>query len=282
LLSPIGTSSFSGPSHTEETDDWKNLMIHSVGFMKSVFVYSVTTVYLELISLLEEQEPGQMLTLPGHPAPPTKHRENQDTLYPQTNSSSVSSYSESATLHTPSRAPLTLPSQFHLLRNILQGAKDIAELRLRAGETNAKVHVFLSCTLARVDALAAGRDTDAVVVTSAKESVETSREIFRVHVRSSSLPEREKEEVLKGLYGIEERNAAAAVRAAGVDGNTIADMRPATGGSATLLSAELDSALDPLAFSADVDWDVLTKDADFDDVHFGDDAWIFGSAQLRY
>ena len=50
--------------------------------------------------------------------------------------------------------------------------------RIRNGETNAKGVVFIACAIARVDALVAGADAEAAVLSAAKASIVEMRKIM--------------------------------------------------------------------------------------------------------
>lgn len=125
-----------------EDDDWARLTYHGVGFLKHFFLHSVSTIFIELISQLEEQQDTELLT------------------------STLSA--------TPS-----LPPQLEIYRNVLVSARNISEQRLRHGETNAKGFTWLSCALARIDSLVSGTNADAAVLASAKSAVSKTAELMR-------------------------------------------------------------------------------------------------------
>lgn len=125
-----------------EEDDWEQLKANGVGFAKSIFLYSVTTFYLELLSMIEE-------------------RRNE------------------IGLEWPSQPLTDLPPHFDVLRNVLVKAKEIAVLRIQNGETNAKGSVFLSCALSRVDALVSGTDADKAVLDTARKTITETAALMR-------------------------------------------------------------------------------------------------------
>ncbi|KAF2635706.1 hypothetical protein P280DRAFT_436629 [Massarina eburnea CBS 473.64] len=125
-----------------EEDDWTRLAHRSIGFVKSFYLHSLSTIYLELISQLQEQ----------HEFIP----------------SSITSVSS---------APL--PPQLQVYRQVLANAKDKTRERLRNGETNAKGYTWLSCAVARIDALASNADPDVAVIAAAKLAVTDTAELMR-------------------------------------------------------------------------------------------------------
>jgi hypothetical protein len=136
----------STPGHD---DDWTKMTHRCVGFFKSFFMYAMSTVYIELNSQIDEQQHASA------------------TLAPLI-----------TILEYPRSRKSSLPAQFTALRSVLESAHEIAIARLRNGETNAKGCTFLSCALARIDALVAGEDPGRAVLAAAKKSVEDSAEIL--------------------------------------------------------------------------------------------------------
>ncbi|CAI6333520.1 unnamed protein product [Periconia digitata] len=133
-----------------EQDDWLRLSHHSVGFFKSIFLHSISTVYLELILQLEDQE-------------------NSMTFYPARSSISA----EPGTSH-----PVLSP-QLEIYRNIIINAKKSARERIRSGETNAKGFTWLCAAVARIDALASNSDPEAAVLLAAKHAIVETEELMR-------------------------------------------------------------------------------------------------------
>jgi hypothetical protein len=138
-----------------EEDDWTRMMHRCVGFFKSFFLYSISTVYYELNSQINEIKEDRALFAPLISTQPTT----------------------SASTGLPS-----LPAQYQSLRQVLESARDTAIARIRNGETNAKGAVFMNCALARIDALVSGADPEAAVIEAAKKSIkETSRILAAVY-----------------------------------------------------------------------------------------------------
>lgn len=133
-----------------EEDDWTRMTHRCVGFFKSFFLYAMSTVYYELNSQINER------------------REDSALFAPLISSSS-----------SPSSRLLSLPAQFQDLRSVLETARKTTVARLRHGETNAKGVAFLTCALARIDALVSGADADLAVLEAAKKSVRQSSDIMR-------------------------------------------------------------------------------------------------------
>lgn len=139
-----------------EEDDWTRLARRAVGFWKSFFLYAISTVYLELISQIEEQ------------------RQDASRFGPLT-STSVNSDSTPST----TQQPFPLPPQFSTLRAVLVSAYNIAQARIHNGETNSKGVVFLACALARIDALVSNSDADLAVLNAARSSIIETSEMMR-------------------------------------------------------------------------------------------------------
>ncbi|PSN67963.1 hypothetical protein BS50DRAFT_620400 [Corynespora cassiicola Philippines] len=148
-----------------EEDDWMRLNYRCIGFFRSFFLYSISTVYLELATQIEEQAQDAALFAPLVAAPTTQESPPppQRQVVPPV---------------------VQRPAQFELLRGVLQRAYGTAEMRLRRGETNAKSVVFLSCALARVDALVSGRDPDADVLGAARAALGVSARIMEEAFRA--------------------------------------------------------------------------------------------------
>jgi hypothetical protein len=131
-----------------------------VGFFKSVFLYAMSTIYIELNTQIEEQKSASAIYAPL-----------------------ISSSSTSET------RPFALPSQFQTLRDVMISAFRTAEAQIRNGETNAKGVVFMACAIARIDALASGADPERAVLEAAKKSVkETSAILPKVYEQEHGVP----------------------------------------------------------------------------------------------
>ncbi|KAH7402272.1 hypothetical protein DE146DRAFT_461267 [Phaeosphaeria sp. MPI-PUGE-AT-0046c] len=143
-----------------QQDDWTKMTCGCVGFFKSFFLYAMSTVYLELISQIDEQKQASAICTPL------------------------------ITSCTPqSNALFTLPTQFQTLRSVLVSAHGTATARIRNGETNAKGAVFMSCAIARIDALVSGVDAERAVLDAAKKSVlETSQILTEVYQAEHGAP----------------------------------------------------------------------------------------------
>lgn len=131
-----------------QVDDWTSLLINGVGFVKSIFLYCHAAIYLELLDLVKEQ---------------------RDTV-------PLASFSTFPSGSTPLS---NLPPQFHTLRNVLISAKQMAFARIRNGETNAKGAIFIECVLARIDALVAGRESDDLVLDTARRATAEAAALMR-------------------------------------------------------------------------------------------------------
>ncbi|KAF2712893.1 hypothetical protein K504DRAFT_423060 [Pleomassaria siparia CBS 279.74] len=127
-------------------DDWRNLMTYGVGFVKSLFLYGLSTVYLELVARIEEMHEETPTVLPI----------------------------------TPDSSPSVVPDNFHTLRSLLVASKSIAESRMRRGETNAKGVLFIDCGIARIDALVSGNETESAVLEAAERGVKECAKVMRI------------------------------------------------------------------------------------------------------
>jgi hypothetical protein len=132
-----------------QEDDWTRMTHRCVGFFRSFFLYAMSTVYIELTSQIEEQKHASAIFAPMIA-----------TSTPQQNQA------------------FTLPTQFQTLRDVLVSSLDTAVARIRNGETNAKGLVFMSCAIARIDALVSGADADQAVLQAAKKSVKETSQIL--------------------------------------------------------------------------------------------------------
>jgi hypothetical protein len=143
-----------------QQDDWTRMTHCCVGFFKSLFLYAVSTIYIELNTQIEEQKHASAILTP------------------------LISSSTPSTNHA-----FALPTQFQTLREILVSAHETTIARIRNGETNAKGAVFLSCALARIDALVSSADAEHAVLEAAKNSVkETSRILAKVYQAEHGVP----------------------------------------------------------------------------------------------
>ncbi|KAH8708516.1 hypothetical protein GQ44DRAFT_662351, partial [Phaeosphaeriaceae sp. PMI808] len=124
-----------------QQDDWTKMTHQCVGFFKSFFLYAMSTVYLELLSQLDEQKHAAAIFAPL------------------------------ITTHQRSSSACIMPIQFQALRDVLALARGITLARIRNGETNAKGFVFLCCALARIDAIVSGADEEHAVLEAGKKSV---------------------------------------------------------------------------------------------------------------
>jgi len=124
------------PAETE--DDWTCLTHRAVGFVKHFFLFSSSTIYLELISQLDP---------------------DRDTALPAPLTSAM----------IPAHRSLSPELQSYY--DALQYARSGAEARIRKGEVNAKGYIWLCAALARVDALISRTDADAAVLVAARKAV---------------------------------------------------------------------------------------------------------------
>ncbi|KAF2264936.1 hypothetical protein CC78DRAFT_567934 [Lojkania enalia] len=170
---------FSREGIAEPDDDWTLLGHRCVGFWKSIWLYSITTIYLELLLQIDEQkqEVGAFPLLPVR-----KHRSVDETLPSDPASHSSHSIPGPSTPHLQRALPL----QFDQLRAVIDSARASTEARLRNGETNAKGIVFMACALARIDALASGANPDMAVLVAAKKSVALSADLMRTAYREEN------------------------------------------------------------------------------------------------
>ncbi|KAF2825006.1 hypothetical protein CC86DRAFT_353755 [Ophiobolus disseminans] len=143
-----------------QEDDWTKMTHRCVGFFKSFFLYAMSTVYMELNSQIDEQKHASAI------------------LAPLITTSSTST-----------NQAFELPPQCRALRDVLESALDTGIARLRNGETNAKGSVFISCALARIDALVAGADPELAVLEAAQQAVQdTSKILTEVYEAENGAP----------------------------------------------------------------------------------------------
>jgi hypothetical protein len=143
-----------------QENDWTRMTHRCIGFFKSFFLYAMSTVYIELNTQIEEQKHASAIAGP------------------------LISNSTSDSNH-----PFTLPTQFSTLRDVLVSASETAVARIRNGETNAKGAVFMSCAIARIDALVSGADPERAVLEAAKKAVKEASQIMReVYLAEHGVP----------------------------------------------------------------------------------------------
>ncbi|OAG06529.1 uncharacterized protein CC84DRAFT_1259701 [Paraphaeosphaeria sporulosa] len=126
------------PAEGDEEDDWARLTYRCVGFIKSCFLHSLSTIYFELTSRLEDDQ-DTLLTAPIAISPAASH--------PQ--------------------VPLELQPYY----NALVFARFATEKRLRNGDANGKGYIWFCAALARVDALLARNDPALAVLAASKKGV---------------------------------------------------------------------------------------------------------------
>lgn len=134
------------PLSEDAEDDWARLTYRGVGFVKSFFLHSMSTIYFELTSRLESE---------------------RDNLFS----------APLVTSHTSSQ--LALPPDLEPYYKLLVYARSVTEMRLRRGEVNAKGYAWLCAAVARVDALLSRTDPDAAVLAAAKKAVNDTASIMR-------------------------------------------------------------------------------------------------------
>lgn len=127
-------------------DDWVRLTYRGVGFVKSFFLHSLSTIYFELTSRLENEREN-LLSAP--------------LITSRTSSQPV------------------LPPELQPYYKLLLYARRVTEMRLRKGEVNAKGYAWLCAAVARVDALLSHTDPDAAVLAAAKKAVSDTASIMR-------------------------------------------------------------------------------------------------------
>jgi hypothetical protein len=143
-----------------QQDDWTKITHRCAGFFKSLFLYAISTIYIELKTQIEEQKHTTAIFAP------------------------LISTSTPSQNHT-----VILSTQFQTLRDILVSAHETVIALIRNGETNIKGAVFLSCALARIDALVSGADAERAVLEAAKKSVkETSRILAQAYQAEHGVP----------------------------------------------------------------------------------------------
>ncbi|KAF2657107.1 hypothetical protein K491DRAFT_757144 [Lophiostoma macrostomum CBS 122681] len=237
-----------------QRNDWTALLIHGVGFVKSLFLYSLSTVYLDMIAQVQER-------LADIPAPLS---------------------------NPPSNSIIPLPPLYSPIHTHLRTGKQIMDARISAGETNIKGSVFAACALARLEALVCGRDADNAVLDAARCSVRESWGRMRGAAggwgRGEGEREREREEEREGGGKGDDGVVSGEDRDGTGTGTGIADTQ---GRQTTPTTTALDSSTAPLDLDmdTDIDWGMLMQDdaMDFDfdfDFGFGSDtspdSWMAG------
>ncbi|KAH6633473.1 hypothetical protein C7974DRAFT_172295 [Boeremia exigua] len=134
------------PATAAVGEDWTLLTYRAVGFFKSLILYAMSTIYYELNTQIEEHQNAPAPTAP-------LISDSEDRVF-------------------------VLPPQSHTLYDALVMAYHTSVQRILNGETNAKGAVFFACAVARVDALVAGTDPEAMVLQAAKRSIGEIREIM--------------------------------------------------------------------------------------------------------
>lgn len=134
------------PAEGYEVDDWARLTYRCVGFIKSCFLHSISTIYFELTSRLEE---------------------DQDTLL-------TAAPAISAGTQRP-HVPLDLQPYY----NALVFARFATEERLRNGDANGKGYVWFCAALARVDALLSRADPAPAVLAASRKAVEDTAVLMK-------------------------------------------------------------------------------------------------------
>jgi hypothetical protein len=71
------------------------------------------------------------------------------------------------------------------LRKVVEDYVELTRLRIEAGETNIKGHVFFSCLLAKVDAMQAGDSVEKAVVVALKTSLEAAYRLLRTRTEEN-------------------------------------------------------------------------------------------------
>ncbi|KAL5417814.1 hypothetical protein PMIN04_007587 [Paraphaeosphaeria minitans] len=134
------------PTKGDEEDDWARLTYRCVGFIKSCFLHSLSTIYFELTSRLED---------------------DQDTLL-------------TASLATsPSASRPQVPTEIRPYYDALVFARFATENRLRNGDASGKGYIWFYVALARVEALLARDDPAFAVLAASKRAVDNTAALMR-------------------------------------------------------------------------------------------------------
>ncbi|ORY14921.1 hypothetical protein BCR34DRAFT_559697 [Clohesyomyces aquaticus] len=198
LLAP---TSVAQQNHSDDflssySDDWTKLTHHAVGFFKSMFFYSITTVYLELLTQIEEQE-QDVAPFPTPSNPPSSNppsntpRFSEPIFHPNpglipTPESTTASIGTSPVSSSGPRPSVPLPPRFDQLRSTIVAAHEMSIERMKHGEMNAKGRVFFACTLARIDAIVTGANPYEAVLDAAKTSVISCAELIKKAYRDEN------------------------------------------------------------------------------------------------
>ncbi|KAJ4360812.1 uncharacterized protein N0V89_001379 [Didymosphaeria variabile] len=134
------------PTEGEEEDDWNRLTYRCVGFVKSFILHSMSTIYFELTSRLEDEQ-DTLLTVP-------------------------------ITISPSSSRPY-VPLELQPYYNALVFARFATEKRLCNGDVNAKGYIWFCAAVARVDALLSRTDPGAAVLSASKKAVSDTAVFMR-------------------------------------------------------------------------------------------------------
>ncbi|KAF1979308.1 hypothetical protein BU23DRAFT_152153 [Bimuria novae-zelandiae CBS 107.79] len=118
-------------------DDWVRLSYRGVGFVKSFFLHSISTIFFKLISRIQTEHDSPLSI------PLISSRSNQPSL----------------------------PPDLEPYYKAMLYARFVTEQRLRNGEVNAKGYTWICTVLARIDALLSRTDPDAAILAAAKKAV---------------------------------------------------------------------------------------------------------------
>jgi hypothetical protein len=133
------------PAEGEE-DDWVRMMYHGVGFVKSFLLHSLSTIYFELTSRLEDDQ-DTLLTAPPIISPPASHPH--------------------------------IPSELRPYYDAIAFGRLVAENRLHNGDVNVKGYIWFCGAVARVDALLSRTDPGPAVLAASKKAVKDSAILMR-------------------------------------------------------------------------------------------------------
>lgn len=128
----------------DEEDDWARLTYRCVGFFKSCFLHSLSTIYFEITSRLEG-----------------------DTLL------------TSPLTTSPSAARPRVPSELQSCYDSLVFACFVTEKRLRNGDVDGKGFIWFCAALARVDALLSRNDPTLAALAASKKAIDQTAVLIR-------------------------------------------------------------------------------------------------------
>ena len=140
----IATPTVTSPE--EEEDDWVRLTHRGVGFVKSFFLHSLSTIYFELTSRLEKER-EESLSVP----------------FASSRNTGI----------------MALPPDLEPYYKMLVYARSVTQKRLGNGEVNAKGYTWLCSAVARVEALLSHSDPDVAVLAAAKKAVNDTAVLMR-------------------------------------------------------------------------------------------------------